>query len=98
MAASAYLLCLEKVYKKIYSKEYCFVEQGLYKLETKEVEVAKMGSNPSVVETVDTLGAESPVFKAHQLSLTDPFAFNLSFSQLSDLLFYNTPQPFLLHS
>ena len=54
MAASAYLLCLEKVYKKIYSKEYCFVEQGFYELETEEAEVAKIGSNPIAVETADT--------------------------------------------
>ena len=80
MAASAHLLHLKKVYKKIYSKEYHFMEQGLYKLEAEETEVAKTGSNPTVVETVDILRVESPVFKAHQLPLINPFAFNLSLS------------------
>jgi len=55
-----------------------------------------MGSIPTVVETANTLGVESPVSEAHWLPLTDLFAFNLSFFQLSDLLSYNTPQPFLL--
>ena len=53
------------VYKKIHSKKYCFVEQGLYKLETKETEVAKTGSIPTVIKTIDILGVESPVFKTH---------------------------------
>ena len=65
MATLTYLLCLEKVYKKIYSKEYCLVEQSLCELETKEVKVAKMGSNSTVVETVNILGVESSVFKAY---------------------------------
>jgi len=65
MAVSTYLLCLKKVYKKIYSKEYHFVEQSLCKLETKEVEVAKMGFNPIIVETANTLGTESLISKAH---------------------------------
>jgi len=42
------------VCKRIYSKEYYLVEQSLCKLETEEVEVAKMGSNLTVVETVNT--------------------------------------------
>jgi len=41
------------------------VEQSLYKLKTKEVEVAKMDFILIVVETINTLGAESPVFEAH---------------------------------
>ena len=57
--------------------------------------MAKIGSNLTVVETVDILKVESPVFKAYQLPLINPFAFDLSFSQLPDLLFYDTPQPFL---
>jgi len=74
------------------------VEQSLCELEAEEVKMAKMGSNPTMVEIADTLGVESPVSKTHWLSLTNPFAFNLSFFQLPDLLFYNTSQPFLLHS
>jgi len=79
MAASAYLLCLEKVCKKIYSKEYHFVEQSLCELKAEEAKMAKMGSIPTVVETADILGVESPVFETYQLPLTDLFAFNLSF-------------------
>ena len=79
MAVLACLLCLKKVHKKIYSKEYCLMEQSLYELETEEAEVAKTGSIPTVVETTDILGVESPVFKAYQLSLTNPFVFNLFF-------------------
>ena len=65
IAASACLLYLKKIYKKIYSKEYCLVEQSLCELETKEAKVAKMGSNPTAVETTNILGVESPVFKTH---------------------------------
>ena len=53
MAVLTHLLCLEKVYKKIYSKEYHFVKQSLYKLETEEAEVAKTDSNPIIMETTD---------------------------------------------
>jgi len=79
MAVFAYLLCLEKVCKKIYSKKYCLVEQGLHKLKAEEAEMAKTGSNLTVIETVNTLGVESLVFKAYWLPLTNLFAFNLSF-------------------
>ena len=65
MAMFAYLTHFEKVYKKICFKEYHFVEQSLYKLETEEAEVAKMGSIPTVVETVNILRMESFVFKTH---------------------------------
>ena len=41
------------------------MEQSLYKLEAEEAEVAKTGSNPTIVETANILGTESPVFKAH---------------------------------
>ena len=51
MAASACLLCLEKVCKKIYFKEYCLVEQSLCELKAEE---AKTGSNPTVIETTNT--------------------------------------------
>ena len=74
------------------------MEQSFCKLETEKAEVAKMGFNSIVVETANTLKAEFPVSKTYQLPLTDLFAFNLSFSQLPNLLFYNTPQPFLLYS
>ena len=93
----AQLTCLKTVYKRIHSKEYCLVKQSFCELETKEAEVAKMDSIPTVVETANTLKVESSISKAHQLPLADPFAFNLFFFQLPDLLFYDTPQPFLLH-
>ena len=89
MTALTYLTCLEKLYKNIYSKEYYFIKQGLCKLETKEAEVAKMGSNPTVVETAYTSVVESLSLVVHPLLLANPFAFNLSFFQLPDLLFYN---------
>jgi len=80
MAASACLLCLKKVHKKIHFKKYHFVEQGLCKLKAKEVEVAKMGFIPTAVETIDTPKIVSLVSKVHQLPLTNPFTFNFSFS------------------
>ena len=71
------------------------MEQSLCELKAEEAEVAKTGSILTAVEITDILGVESPVSKAHQLLLTNLFAFNLSFSQLPDLFFYNTPQSFL---
>ena len=85
------MLCLEKVYKKIHFKEYHFIEQSLCKLEAKEVEVAKTGSNLTIVEIINTLGVESSISKAYWLLLTNLFTFDLSFFQLPNLLFYNTP-------
>jgi len=73
------------------------VEQSLCKLEAKETEVAKTGSIPTVVETAYTLVVESLSPTAHPLPLADLFFFNSSFSQLSNLFFYNTPQSSLLH-
>ena len=55
------------------------MEQGLYELKTEEIKMAKTGSIPSVVETTNILGVESPVFKAHWLPLTDLFIFDFSF-------------------
>jgi len=91
LSAHAQLTCFKKIHEQIYSKEYHFVEQDLCELEAEEIEVAKMGSNPAEVETADTLvvGSLSPT--AHPLLLADPFFFDFSFSQLPDLLFYNTP-------
>jgi len=65
MAVFIHLLCLEKVCKKICSKEYCLVEQSLCKLETEETKVAKMGSISIVMETADILKIKSPVSKAY---------------------------------
>ena len=79
MAVSTYLLHLEKVYKKIYSKEYCLVEQSLYKLKTKEAVVAKTGSNPTVVETAYTSVIKSLSLIVYLLPLADLFFFYFSF-------------------
>jgi len=64
------------VREKICSKEYYLVKQNLYKLETKE---AKMSSNPTVVETANTLVVESLSLMAHLLPLANPFSFGSSF-------------------
>ena len=90
MAASTQLTRLKKVCEKIHSKEYCLVEQGLCELETEEVKVAKTGSNPTVVETAYTPVVESLSSVIHSLLLADLFFFYSSFSQLPDLLSYNT--------
>ena len=63
--AYAQLTCFKTVCERICFKEYCFVEQSLCELEAGEVEVAKMGSIPTVMETIDILGVESPVSKAY---------------------------------
>ena len=63
MAASAHLLHLKKVYKKICSKKYCLVKQGLCELETEEAKMAKTGSISTVVETTDILKVVSFAFK-----------------------------------
>ena len=65
MITFTHLLCLEKVCKKIYFKEYCLVKQNLCKLKTEEVEVATMGSIPTMVKTTNTLGVVSLVFKVY---------------------------------
>jgi len=93
--AFAHLNRLKKVHKRVHFKGWKQVKQGLYKL---EVEEAKMGSNPIEVETADILVIESLSLAVYLLLLADPFFFNSSFFQLPDLLFYNTLQPFLLHS
>ena len=66
------------------------MEQSLCELEAEEAEVAKMGSNPTVVETANTLVVESLSPTAYPLLLADPFSFDSSFFQLPNLLFYNT--------
>ena len=79
MIAFTHLTCLKKLHKKIYSKEYCLVEQGLCKLKAEKAEVAKMGSILTAVETTDILKIEFSVSKTHQLPLADLFIFDLSF-------------------
>jgi len=53
--------------------------------------VAKTGSIPTEVETVDTQVVESLSPAVYLLLLANLFFFNSSFFQLPDLLFYNTP-------
>jgi len=76
---SAQLTYLKRFYKKIYSKEYCFVKQSLCELKIKETMAAKTGFNLTVMETINILKVESPVFKACWLPSANLFAFNLSF-------------------
>jgi len=49
-----------------------------------------MGSIPTEVETADTLVVESLSSAVHLLPLADLFFFNSFFSQLLNLLSYNT--------
>jgi len=56
------------------------MEQSLCELEAEEIEVAKMGSIPTVVETADILVVESLSPTAYLLPLADLFFFNSSFS------------------
>ena len=49
------------------------MEQSLYKLEAEETEVAKTGSNPTVVETANTLVVESLSLAVHPSPLADLF-------------------------
>ena len=58
------------VCKRIHFKEYYFIKQGLYKLETEE---AKMGFNLIVVETADTLIIKSLFLMVHSSLLADLF-------------------------
>jgi len=74
------------------------MEQSLCELEAEEVEVAKTGSISTAVETVYTPVVESLSPVVYLSLLVDLFSFNSSFSQLPDLLFYNTPQLSLLYS
>jgi len=55
------------------------VEQSLCELEAEEIEVAKMGSISTEVETADTWVVESLSLTAHLLPLADPFFFDSSF-------------------
>ena len=64
------------VCKRIHSKKYHFVEQGLCELETEE---AKMDSNLTMVETAGTLVVESLSLAVHLLPLADLFFFYSSF-------------------
>ena len=70
------LTCHKMVYKRIYSKEYCFIEQSLCKLKTEE---AKMGSIPAEMETADTPAVESLSLAVYLLLLANLFLFNSSF-------------------
>jgi len=79
LSAYTQLTRLKKVHERICSKEYYFIEQSLCELETEEAEVAKMGSNPTVVETANTLVVESLSLTVHLLLLADLFFFNSSF-------------------
>ena len=73
------LIYFKKVHKRICFKKYYFVKQSLCGLKTKKAKMAKMGFNPTVVETAYILIIEFLSLTAHLLPLTNLFAFNLSF-------------------
>jgi len=84
LSASARLLRLKKVHKKVWLKEFRLVKQGLYKLENEE-----KGSNPKDLETV----LRSPVvgsLPTPRSPLANLF-FNPSFSLLPNLISSNIP-------
>jgi len=84
VAALACLFYLKKVYKKVYLKEFCFIKQGLYKLESKERDF-----NYSEVEIVpSSLVVESLMALE---SLLANLLFNSFFSLLPNLISLNTP-------
>ena len=76
--------CLQQVCKKVQSKEFCLVKQGLYKLESE-----KRGSNLKDLETVlySLVVGSSITPRSPSANLF----FNSSFSLLPDLIFSNTP-------
>ena len=84
MNASARLLYLKKVCKKVWLKEYRLVKQGLRELEAdKQKELNSLKA--------ELLGA----LVAHQSPLADSFVFDPFFLMLFDLLNSSTPVPFL---
>ena len=83
-AAHARLHRLKKVYEKLHSKEYLLREQGM-----QELKAAKAKEKNSL--EAKSLAAQV----AYPLSLADFFNFNPSFSMLPDIIFNNTPVPFL---
>jgi hypothetical protein len=91
MAASARLLRLKKVRKKVRSKEWRLAKQGLRKLKAKE---AKKNSNYKEAETTYTLAVDPLDNPARLLPLTNSFIFG-SFLILPNPFSYNTPIPFL---
>ena len=71
------------------SKEYYLVKQGLRKLKTKEKKESKIEIAYIVaVESINTLNF-------HLLPLANSLNFNFSFLILPNIIFNNTPIPFL---
>ena len=84
------MLCLKKVCKKVYFKEWRLAEQGLRKLKAKE---AKMDSVLEEAETVYILVVVSSNNPARLLLLTNPFIFSF-FLILPNPFSSNTSIPF----
>ena len=76
---------------KVWSKKYYLVKQGLQELEAKKGK----GSNSFKLETayiVEVKSSNTP--NPHSLPLANPFAFNLFFSILPDIISNNIPISF----
>ena len=76
VAAIVKVQCLSWVWGMVCSKELYLAEQSLYELEAEE---AKMGSNPTAVETANTQVVESLSLVVYPSPLADPFFFGFSF-------------------
>ena len=71
------------------SKEYRLVKQGFHKLEADKRKGFK--TETAYIVAVKSSSTSNP----YLLSLADSFNFNLSFLILPDIIFNNTPVPFL---
>ena len=83
-ATHAQLYCLKKVYKKLHFKKHLFREQGIQELKATEVKENNSLEAKSLATQV-----------AYLLPLADFFEFNSFFLMLPDIIFDNTPVPFL---
>ena len=83
-AAHARLHRLKKVHKKLRSKEHSLREQGMQELKATEAKEKNSSETKSLAAQV-----------AHPSPLANSFNFDPSFSILPDVIFNNTPVPFL---
>ena len=89
MSASAQLIHFKKIYKKVRSKKYYPVEQGLR--EFKADKKKKVITETIYTAVIGSFNTPNP----HSLLLADFSNFNLSFLILPDVISNNIPIPFL---
>jgi hypothetical protein len=89
LSASAQLICLKKVYNKVYYKEYYLIEQGLYKLKVNKKKKFKI--EMAYIVKVGFVNAFNP----YLLPLSGSFDFDFSFLILPNIIFNNIPIFFL---